>query len=51
MEESDYEEISIDIDDVSDNEENTGIKNCLEHLKTLENVQVSDFVYVGLKKN
>ena len=36
---------------MSDNEENTGVKNCLEHLKKLENLQVSDFVHVGLKTN
>ena len=27
------------------------IQNCLKHLKNLENLQPSDFVYVGLKKN
>ena len=27
------------------------IQNYLEHLKNLENLQPSDFVYVGLKKN
>ena len=26
------------------------IQNCLEHLNNLENLQPSDFVYVGLKK-
>ena len=51
MEESDDEENSTDNDDVSDDEENTGIQNCLEHLKKLENLQVSDFVYIGLKTN
>ena len=33
------------------NEENSGIQNCLEHLKKLENLQISDFVYVELKTN
>ena len=32
-------------------EENMDIQNCLELLKNLENLQPSDFVYVGLKKN
>ena len=45
------EENSTDNYDVSDNEENTGIQNCLEYLEKLENLQVSDFVYVGLKTN
>ena len=27
------------------------IQNCLEHLKDLENLQPSYFIYVGLKKN
>ena len=54
MEESNKknEENSTDNDNVSDDdEENTGVQNCLKHLKKLENLQVSDFVYVGLKTN
>ena len=50
MEESDDEENSTD-NDVSDDEENNGVQNCLEHFIKLENLQVSDFVYVGLKTN
>ena len=50
MKESDNEKNSTD-NEVSNNEENIGVQNCLEDLKKLENLQVSDFVYVGLTTN
>ena len=39
------------MDDVSGNEENTGVQYCLKNLKKMGNLKVSDFVYVGLNTN
>ena len=44
--EENYEE--VDESEEEREEENMDIQNCLEHLKNLENLQPSDFIYVGL---
>ena len=51
--EADDEENDEEVNEseVEGEKENMDIQNCIEHLKNLENLQASDFVHIGLKKN
>lgn len=48
---TDDQENDEDSDDSDFPEEEDNIQNCLEHLRNLDNLQPSDFVYVGFQKN